>query len=311
MNARPVIIDCDPGKDDAVALLLAFASSAELDVLAVTTVAGNVPLPLTAENARRICELAGRDDTPVYAGCPRPILQKPTTAEHVHGLSGLDGADLPVAKMPLQPRHAVDFLVERLMASQGEITLAALGPLTNLALAMIKEPAIVPRIREIVVMGGSMSAGNVTPMAEFNIFADPHAAAVVFSDAVRLTMIGLDVTRRVIATADRVAAIRAIGRPAATAVAGMLESHLDDARDGGDEAGAALHDPCVIACLLQPGLFELRELYVAVETADAEALGRTTIVEDGGGAAAFPVNVAMDIDADGFFELLIERLARL
>jgi purine nucleosidase len=311
MGARPIIIDCDPGKDDAVALLLAFASPAELDVLAVTTVAGNVPLPLTAENARRICELAGRADTPVYAGCPRPILQVPTTAEHVHGLTGLDGADLPAAKMPLRRRHAVDFLVDRLLASDDGITLATLGPLTNLALAMIKEPRVVHKIHEIVLMGGTLGVGNVTPLAEFNIFADPHAAAVVFSAGAPLTMIGLDVTRQVIATADRVAAIRDIGRPAARAVAGMLEIHLYDAQDGGDTAGAALHDPCVIAFLLQPALFGLQELRIAVETTDTPALGRTTAVEDGDGADAFPVNVAMEVDAGGVFDLLIDRLARL
>lgn len=311
MSARPIIIDCDPGKDDAVALLLAFASPAELDVLAVTTVAGNVSLSLTSDNARRICELAGRRDTPVYAGCPRPILQKPVTAEHVHGTTGIGGADLPPPTMPLQPEHAVDFLVDRLLASGGGITLATLGPLTNLALAMVKEPGVVPKIHEIVLMGGTLGAGNVTPLAEFNIFADPHAAAVVFSAGAPLTMIGLDVTRQAMATADRVAAIRDIGRPAALAVADMLESHLDDARDSGDMAGAALHDPCVIACLFQPALFGLQEMRVAVETANTPALGRTMALEDGEGVGAFPVNVAMNIDADGFFELLIERLARL
>ncbi len=319
MSARPIIIDCDPGKDDAVALLLAFASPAELDVVAVTTVAGNVPLDLTADNARRICELAGRADTPVYAGCPRAILQRPTTAEHVHGKTGLDGADLPTPAMALQPLHAVDFLVERLSASDGDITLAALGPLTNLALAIVKQPRIVPKIRDIVLMGGSLSAGNVTPLAEFNIFADPHAAAVVFSAGAPLTMIGLDVTHRAIASAARVAAIRAIGRPAATAVAGMLERHLDRAGEGGGEAGAALHDPCVVAYLLRPELFAARKMRVTVETADTPALGRTvatpcvdTCVDSCVDSGKAPnANVVVDIDADGFFRMLTDRLARL
>ena len=179
MDARPIIIDCDPGKDDAVALLLAFASP-EVEVLAVTAVAGNVPLAVTARNALRVCELAGRADAAVHAGCPRPILKALETAPHVHGKDGLAGAPLPEPAMALRPAHAVDILVDRLMASDGDITLCALGPLTNLALAIVKQPAIVPRIREIVLMGGALKRGNVTPHAEFNIYVDPHAAAVVF-----------------------------------------------------------------------------------------------------------------------------------
>lgn len=310
MSTRPIIIDCDPGNDDAVALLLALAAPGELDVLGVTAVAGNVPLRLTADNARRICELAGRSDTPVYAGCPRPILQPPTTAEHIHGSTGLDGANLPAPQMLLQPVHAVDFLVERLLASDREITLAALGPLTNLALAIVKEPRIVPNIREIVLMGGSLSAGNVTPLAEFNIFADPHAAAVVFSAGAPLTMIGLDVTRRVIATSERVAAIRAVDGSAAKAVAGMLERHLDRTVDSEDSTGAALHDPCVIAFLLRPDLFEVRAMRVTVETADATALGRT-VVRPETDVDLPEVNVAVDVDADGLFRLLTDCLGRL
>ncbi len=304
MATRPLIIDCDPGKDDAVALLLAFASP-EFDLLAITTVAGNVPLDQTARNALRICELAGRNHMAVHAGCPRPILKPLGTAIRVHGEDGLAGAALPDPAMALHPVHAVDFLVDRLMASDGDITLAALGPLTNLALAMVKQPAIIPRLREIVLMGGAIARGNVTPHAEFNMFTDPHAAAVVFDSGAPLTMIGLDVTHRAIATPQRVAAIRAIERPAAATVARMLALDLERR-----EGGAPLHDPCVIAYLLAPDLFSGEAMNVAVEMADTERLGQTVGCAPAAGKPA-NANVLKHIDDDGFFELLTARLERL
>ena len=304
MAARPLIIDCDPGKDDAVALLLAFASP-EFDLLAITTVAGNVSLERTQGNARRICELGGRTDIAVHAGCPRPILKPLETAVRVHGEDGLAGADLPDPVMALQPAHAVDFLVDTLMASAGGITLAALGPLTNLALAMVKQPEIVPRIHEIVLMGGALERGNVTPHAEFNISTDPHAAAVVFGCGAALTMIGLDVTHQALATPERTSAIRAIGRPPSAAVTRMLELDLERR-----EGGAPLHDPCVIAYLLNPEMFTGEAMQVTVETADAERLGQTVARAPGPGASA-NANVLKTIDADGFFDLLTERLERL
>ena len=284
MSARLLIIDCDPGQDDAVALLLAFASP-ELDVRAVTAVAGNVPLDLTAANARRICELAGRGDVPVHAGCARPLLAPLETAEHVHGESGLAGADLPEPAVPLAPGHAVDVMIERVLAAPGEVTIAALGPLTNLALAIVKEPRFAPAIREIVLMGGAIEGGNVTPHAEFNVYVDPHAAAIVFGAGAPLTMIGLDVTRRAVATVERVAAIRAIG-----------------------EVGGLVHDACVTAYLLRPELFTVRPMAITVETADPETRGKTTV-----DIAGTPANsdVVLGIDADGFFALLTERLAAL
>lgn len=307
MDTRPLIIDCDPGKDDAVALLLAFASP-ELDVAAITTVAGNVPLEKTAANARRICELGGRAHIPVHAGCPRPIMRPLETATHVHGADGLAGADLPPPAMVLADGHAVDVLVERLMASDGGITLAVLGPMTNVALAIIKQPDIVPRLGEIVFMGGGVGVGNVTPYAEFNLYCDPHAAAVVMGAGAPLTMIGLDVTHQARATAERVAAFAAIGRPPADIVAAMLTGHRE--RSGDETAGAPLHDPCVIAYLLRPNLFETEAMHVTVETADPERLGETVATAPTPDKAA-NVNVARSVDDDGFFALLTERLARL
>ncbi len=304
MATRPLIIDCDPGKDDAVALLLAFASP-EFELLAITTVAGNVPLDQTTRNALRICELAGRNHMAVHAGCPRPILKPLGTAVRVHGKDGLAGAALPDPVMAPHAVHAVDFLVDRLMASNGDITLAALGPLTNLALAMVKQPAIIPRLREIVLMGGAIARGNVTPHAEFNMFTDPHAAAVVFGSGAPLTMIGLDVTHRAIATPQRVAAIRAIERPAAATVARMLALDLERR-----EGGAPLHDPCVIAYLLAPDLFGGEAINVTVEMADAERLGQTVGCAPTAGKPA-NARVLKHIDDDGFFELLTARLERL
>ena len=222
--------------------------------------AGNVGLEKTSRNALRICELGGREHMAVHAGCPRPMLKPLGTAVRVHGEDGLAGAALPDPVMALRPDHAVDFLVDSLMASAGDITLAALGPLTNLALAIIKQPEIIPRLREIVLMGGACSGGNVTPYAEFNIHTDPHAAAVVFGAGAPLTMIGLDVTHQAIATPERVRAIAAIERPAAAAVARMLT--LDLERRGG---GAPLHDPCVIAYLLAPELFSGEAMAVTVD----------------------------------------------
>lgn len=312
MTARPILLDCDPGQDDALALFLALASPDELDVVAITTVGGNVPLALTEANARKLCTLAGRPDIPVHAGCPGPILRPLVTAEHVHGPTGLEGADLPEPAQPLQAQHAVDRIIDEVQARpEGDLTLVALGPLTNLALAMVKAPAIVPRLREIVLMGGGRLEGNVTPVAEFNIYVDPHAAAIVFNSGAPITMFGLDVTHKALVTKDRLAAIAAIGTPVATAAAGLLDffNRYDSDRYG--TPGAPLHDPCPIAYLLDPGLFTGKRCHVAVETAGQETLG-TTVIDWWNALGREPnTNVMVDIDADGFFTLLTERIARL
>jgi purine nucleosidase len=213
MMPRPIIIDTDPGQDDAVAILLALSAPEELRLLGIAAVAGNVPLSLTEKNARKICELAGKPNTPVYAGCARPMVRPGVTAEHIHGKTGLDGPDLPEPTMPLQPGHAVDFIIDRLMAAHdASVTLCMLGPLTNLGMALVKGPAIVTKIREVVLMGGGwMEGGNVTPAAEFNIFVDPHAAHNVFTSGVPITMLPLDVTHKVLTTRKRLERFRAMG----------------------------------------------------------------------------------------------------
>ncbi|MEC9246386.1 MAG: nucleoside hydrolase [Pseudomonadota bacterium] len=310
--ARKIIIDTDPGQDDALAILLALGSP-ELDVLGITAVAGNVPLALTEKNARKICELAGKPETKVFAGASRPLVRDLVTAEHVHGRTGLDGPDLPEPEMPLQEQHAVDFIIETLMAhEEGEIILCPLGPLTNIALALNREPRIASRIREIVLMGGGFfEGGNVTPAAEFNIYVDPHAADVVLRSGAPVVMMPLDVTHKALTTRSRIAAIRDLGTKVGDACAELLEffERFDEEKYGTD--GGPLHDPCVIAYLLQPELFGGRRCNVAVETGSELTMGMTVI--DWWQVTERPKNalVMRDIDADGFFKLLTKRLARL
>lgn len=313
MTTRSIIIDTDPGQDDAVALLLAMASPDELDMRGIACVAGNVPLELTAANARRLVELAGRIDIPVYAGCPGPMLRPLITAEYVHGKTGLDGCDLPPPSIALAEGHAVDFIVDEcLAAGPAGITLCPLGPLTNIAQAIVKEPRILPNIAEIVLMGGAvMIPGNVTPSAEFNIYVDPHAAHVVFECGRPVVMMPLDVTHKAITTPERLDAIRAIGTPVSGAVVGMLDFYDRFDMDRYGMAGGPLHDPCVIAWLLKPELFSGRHVRVAVETRSELTMGRT--VADWWGITGEEPNAMIinGIDADGFYALITERLARL
>lgn len=307
-----IIIDTDPGQDDAVAILLALASP-ELEVLGITAVAGNVPLALTEKNARKICELAGKPDTPVYAGAVRPLVRQLVTAEEVHGQTGLNGPVLPDPVMPLQAQHAVDFIVETLMREpSGAVTLCTLGPLTNVAMALIREPRIAPRIREIVLMGGGFfEGGNVTPAAEFNIYVDPHAADIVFRSGIPLVMMPLDVTHKALTTKKRIEAFRALGTKVGIATAEMLEffERFDEEKYGTD--GGPLHDPCVIAYLIKPELFKGRHCNVSVETASELTMGMTVVDWWGVTKRARNATVMRDIDHDGFYGLLVERLGRL
>ncbi len=309
---RPVVIDTDPGQDDAVALLTALASP-ELDVLGITTVAGNVPLPLTTRNALSICELAGRTDVGVYAGCERPLVRTLVTAEYVHGVTGLDGANLPPPTTAPQPEHAVDWLVATLMdAADRSVTLCPLGPLTNVGLALARQPAVASKIREIVLMGGGcFEGGNVTPAAEFNIYVDPHAASIVFASGVPIVMMPLDVTHRALVTPERLAAFRALASAVGDAVWGMLDffDRYDMEKYG--SAGAPLHDPCVIGYLLDPALFTGRPCNVQIETASELTMGMTVI--DWWGVTGREVNamVMNQVDADALFALITARLASL
>jgi len=307
-----IIIDTDPGQDDAVAILLALASP-ELDILGITAVAGNVPLHLTEKNALKICELAGKPATKVYSGAIRPMVRPLVTAEHVHGKTGLDGPDLPEPTMKLQDKHAVDFIVETLMReAPGTVTLCPLGPLTNIALALVREPQIATRIKRIVLMGGGFfEGGNVTPTAEFNIYVDPHAADVVFGSGVPIVMMPLDVTHKALTTAKRVDAFRRMGTKVGTATAELLDffERYDEEKYGTD--GGPLHDPCVIAYLLKPELFKGRDCNVEIEIGSELTMGMTVIDWWGVTSRRKNAMVMRDIDHEGFFNLLIERLARL
>lgn len=310
--SRPIIIDTDPGQDDAVAILLALASP-ELDVVGITAVAGNVPLTLTARNIRVIKELAGRPTVRCFAGADRPLIRPLITAEYVHGKTGLDGPDLSEPTTALEAQHGVDFIIETLMTREaGTITLCPLGPLTNIALALAREPRIAPRIREIVLMGGGFfEGGNTTPAAEFNILVDPHAADIVFRSGVPITMVPLDCSHKALTSDTRIAAIRKIGSPIAEATALWLEffERFDVTKYG--SVGGPLHDPCVIAWLLRPDLFKGRSCNVVIETMSELTMGMTVV--DWWGVTKRPKNamVLNEIDADGFYALIAERIARL
>lgn len=309
---RKIIIDTDPGQDDALAILLALASP-ELNVLGITAVAGNVPLHLTQNNARKICELAGRPDVKVFAGAERPLTRALVTAEFVHGKTGLDGPDLPEPTMPLQRQHAVDFIIETLLNEEsGSVTLCAIGPLTNIAKALIRAPEIASRIREIALMGGSFfEGGNITPTAEFNIYVDPQAAQIVLASKVPIAIVPLDVTHKALSTAKRIDRFRGMGTRSGDACVATLEFYerFGEERFGGD--GAPLHDPNVIAYLLKPDLYRGRQCNVAVETASDLTLGMTVV--DWWGVTDRPKNAFYinDVNHEGFFDLLIERIARL
>ena len=313
MAPRKIIIDTDPGQDDAVAILLALASPEDLDVLGITAVAGNVPLDLTAKNARIVCELAGKVDVPVYAGCDRPLGRDLVTAEHVHGKTGLDGPDLPDPTMSLQDGHAVDWIIDTLRREPaGSVTLCPLGPLTNIATALQKAPDIAGRIRQIVLMGGAyFEVGNITPAAEFNIYVDPQAADIVFKSGIDLVVMPLDVTHKALVTKPRNDAFRALGTPVGIAVAQMTEFFERFDKEKYGSAGAPLHDPCVTAYLIRPDLFTGRRVNVEIETQSELTLGMT--VADWWGVTNRAPNALFigDLDADGFFALLTVRLARL
>ena len=304
MPARRILIDTDPGIDDAVAILLALASP-ELEVAGVVAVAGNMPIAITEANARAICELAGRRDIAVHAGCGRPITRPPITAEHFHGVSGLGTLVLPPPTMARGAAHGVDFTIDLLRrAPPKSIAWCALGPLTNVALALVKAPDIVERVGELVLMGGASRAlGNTTPAAEFNIHADPHAAQVVFESGLPITMIPLDATHQVRSTLERVARLRALGTRAAAAVAELL-------MPSGAEP-SALHDPCVIAYLLAPELFQGSRVNVAIECESALTLGMSVVDWRGVSGRPANANVLHTVDADGIYALLTERLSRL
>jgi purine nucleosidase len=298
---RPIIIDCDPGVDDALALLLALASPDELELLGISVVAGNVSLAKAQYNAQRILALTNRREVPVHAGAAKPMRIDLRTAK-VHGDDGVGGAALPEPEAPLASENGVGFLCDSLTARPGHITLCCLGPLTNLGLAMAKTQETAKAARQVVMMGGAAAGGNVTAHAEFNFFVDPHAARLVFLSGAKLVMIGLDLTRQVPITQARLDQIAAVGNKAGQAAHEMLTFY--------SQGDSAMHDPCVIAYLLAPTLFSGRDAWVEIEIDDPERIGQSVVgeVPKGGESNALVLD---KIDADGFYNLLCERLARL
>ena len=312
MAARKIIIDTDPGQDDALAILLALGSP-ELDVLGITCVAGNVPLPLTIRNAQLVCELAGRRDIKIFAGCGRPMVRDLVTAEAVHGQTGLDGPDWDEPTMGVQDMHAVDWLVEVLMAADdGEITLCPVGPITNVAMAMVREPRIIPKIAEIVTMGGGFFVGgNTTPVAEFNVYVDPHAADVMYRSGVPIVTMPLDVTHKALVSPEWIESVRAIGGDVGDKTAAMLSFYGRYDIERYNERGGPLHDPATIAYLLNPDLYGGKDVFVEVETHSELTMGMTVV--DYWNRWERPPNCKWisEVDSDGFFTLIRERLANL
>jgi purine nucleosidase len=312
MGVRRIIIDTDPGQDDAIAILFALAAPEQLDVRAITTVAGNVPLVLTSRNARIMLDHANRPDVPVYAGCPGPLVQPLVTAEHIHGKTGLEGVPLHEPRSELAKGHAVDFLINTLRnAPERNVTLCAIGPLTNLAAALIQAPDINRGIEGIVLMGGAcFRPGNVTPAAEFNLYADPHAASVVFDSGVPITVLPLDASHQVLSTRARIERIRSIGNEAGKLIATIL-AHACHEAENLESDGGPLHDPCVIGYLLRPELFSGRHVNVKVETRSDLTLGETVV--DWYRVTQRPANALWinEVDANGFYSLLTATVARL
>lgn len=311
IKSEPIIIDCDPGQDDALMLFLAL-NAPELEVKGIVAVAGNVPLAATSLNICMLAQLCGRMDVPLFAGCDRPMQRPLVTAEYVHGKTGIDGFELFQPKVSVQPQQGVDFIISALQQSPDQgLTIVATGPLTNIATAIEKAPDIVKKIKRIVVMGGALfEGGNITPSAEFNVYVDPHAWDVVLKCGRPIIAFGLDVTHKVMTNKARVKAIRAIDNPVAEAAADMLDyfDRYDSAKYGSE--GAPLHDPCTIAYLIKPELFTLKHCACDVETQSELTLGHTAVDFWHVTEKVKNIDWAYDVDADGFFNLLNERLAR-
>ena len=301
--STPILLDCDPGHDDAIALLLALASP-EVELLGVTTVAGNQTLEKTTANALRVLELAGRGDIAVAAGAPGPLVREPFVAAYVHGETGLDGPDLPPPQGRAVDQHAVDFLAERLTSA----TLVATAPLTNVALLLATRPEVRPE--RIVLMGGAIAEGNVTPAAEFNVWADPEAAARVFASGLDVTMIGLDVSHQALVTPAHAERLRRSGR-VGRAVAELLDFYGVFHREVYGFGGSPVHDAVAVAYAIRPDLLELEHLNVEIDCESSLCRGRTVVDLWRRTGREPNAHVAVGIDSAGFLELLLERLSSL
>ena len=304
---RRVILDCDPGHDDAMAILLAAASPA-IELQAITTVAGNQTLEKTTLNARRVCSIAGITDVPIAAGCDRPLQREPIVASEIHGASGLDGVDWEDPTVEMDPRHAVDLIVEIADSDELPLTIVACGPLTNVATALARSPQLASRLERIAIMGGAIGLGNWSPSAEFNIVADPEAAAAVIGSGVPVTLVPLEVTHRALATNEVIARIAELGTPVGDMSVSLMRYFAETyQREFGFDA-PAVHDPCAVAAVIDPSIVASRYMNVAIDTASELSLGRT--VCDVYGKTGRPPNadVGLDLDVDRFWDLMVDAL---
>jgi purine nucleosidase len=323
-GVQKVIIDTDPGVDDAFALFLAMRSP-ELQVEAITAVAGNVPLSLTLPNALRLVEIAGRSDIPVAAGASSPLIRKLVDASYAHGNNGLAGVNFPAAKLEPVKDPAADLICRIVRANAGAISIIGIGPLTNVALALREDPEIASMIQSIVLMGGSLSGGNVTPAAEFNFYVDPEAASIVFGSGIPIRMVGLDVTRKVELTPRHIEKIQAGSGPVSAAAARIGESALRMQRGANSAGHMHLHDPLAVSCLINPNILTFEDYHVAIETSGTITAGESVgwkhaplsfsaplQTANAAPAAPFVVNasVATDVDPEKFFDLLTSRLSQ-
>ena len=308
MDRRKIILDCDPGHDDAVAILLA-AREPSLELLGITVVAGNQTLENTQRNARNVLQWVG-SDVPVYAGCSGPMVRDKVIAGDIHGSTGLDGPVFPPLHKELEPEHAVSFLIRTLLASQGDITVVTTGPMTNLAMALRLEPRITEKIARIVLMGGSITNGNVSPAAEFNILADAEAASVCFRSGRPITMVGLDVTRKVLCYPEIVERMGRIGNPASELFVALMEHFCKTQKAVFGWEGGPLHDPVTIASLIDPQLLTLKHMNVQIDIRSAQSYGRTNC--DAFGYLRLPptADVAVDIDVPRFWDIVERGLRR-
>ncbi len=305
---KKIILDCDPGIDDALAIALCCASD-EIELRGLTVTHGNVPLSQTLDNALGLISFLGRD-VEVYRGTTRPLIRKPIDASNVHGNNGLGGVRLPLHSRKPNSKRAVDFIIEEVMANPGEISLFGIGPLTNIALALRMEPMLASAVAEIVIMGGAIGEGNTTPAAEFNLYADPHAARVVFESGRLTTMFGLDVTHRALATAERLAPLKGMGNKVADLVLGFMESYQGFYADTYGWDSPAIHDMCTIAWAIDPSLFQTKRMRVEVDTNEGPNFGRSVGDSLLRSTDAALIDVAFDVDADRLFALFAARIAR-
>ena len=302
-----IILDCDPGHDDVIALLLA-AHHPEIELLAITTVAGNQTVEKTTLNALKVCSLAGIKDVPVAMGMDRPLVRPARFAADIHGESGLDGPEIPEPTIERVPQHGVDLLIELLLNSDGDITLVPTGPLTNIAAAMRREPAIISKIKAISLMGGAIGLGNTTPAAEFNIWVDPEAAAIVFGCGRPITMVPLEVTHQALATDEIMARLRGSGRQVANFAADLLVFFADTYRQIFGFAAPPVHDPCAVAAVIVPDIIRGHMMNVEIETRGEWTMGRTVcdVYHTMGKVPNARVGYALEVER--FWDMVVETL---